>query len=275
MREENGTVHVSTSSVSLWKQCQRKWAWKYVYGLDEKVSVARRMGSAFSHLLDSYYSSAVPISESISSYYGELIEQSETQGVVDELQIEKDIVGRLAEGYTKQYPEPMVREVEFNLEVPTTGIEAKGFLDGVLESGPLVEDKLLNPRYWGQANVNALPLDEQVLQYFWARRMLGHSYKSLEYRVTCKPLLRRKVGESIGSFTSRIADDISVRGEFYFRSYAIPSSDKQIDLFEEDLIRSIEEQKVAKEKDSYGYNGKHCSDYGGCLFIDQCKELVR
>lgn len=272
--------YVSHSSISLFKQCQRKWAWRYIYNLDEGTTPARTMGKAWSHALDAEYSAAGQGINAIDTMYEAEMMSAHDQSAVDTLESQRTTLHALLTGYIRKYDmvenmQGWVRELEYNLPIPTVdGITSKGYIDGAHHTREiLVEDKLLTPMWWGQSSVEALDLDEQVTEYFWAMPWA----KTMEYRVTMKPGIKRRTmrqPESPGEFAKRVVDDINERPDFYFRDYLLTRTEQQIAEHEEDKIHTITQMLECVRLGVYPKTTRACSEYGGCPRINDCLSVA-
>ena len=179
----------------------------------------------------------------------------------------------VADAYMNHYAKPDLMELEFKLDVPGTDYWNHGFVDCVSFEGDtvrLIENKLLNPMFWSKNHVEALKLDEQAMSYAWAGSLLYPGKKIIvEYRVTKKTKLRKKVGDSLSEYIQRVSADYSSRPDHYFIAVPLEYSD--------DDIESIEENIIATTRDMLSgtggldvWNSRSCTDFGGCEFLKLC-----
>jgi hypothetical protein len=271
--------YISHSSTRLYKECERKWAWKYIHGLEGgKPSRGRIMGKMFGEGLEAHYNGHDGGWEShIESGYNDLVMGAGEQVEVDEYENQRAIVSSLVAGYVGVYPDKLQRELDFSVDIPSTDYTSNGFIDGVCyEGGYLVEDKLLVPQFWGDNNVKALALDDQVTGYHWAAWRDGIEILDTRYRVTLKPGVRRRQSrnpETNAEFRTRVQEDIESRPEHYFREYKLSRTISDLVEYEAEMVRVIEQMDESVSKDVYTQNSSNCAAYGGCEFLDTCLRL--
>lgn len=132
----------------------------------------------------------------------------------EEMDYEERTVIKLAGLYLNHY-EQHEREIELP-GMNLNGAKFEGYIDGRLDYTNLVEDKLKGQ--WTDNNAEALKTDDQVTTYI-AMYSLHTGIKpeelTLHYRVTRKPALRLKKGESYYDLGDRMEADIDKRPEHY------------------------------------------------------------
>ena len=132
---------VSASQIKTWKDCPRKWGFKYIDGLEDPPGKAAELGSAVHRDLE-WYLQAGSIDTSTDS-------------------------GRIAAAAKEVLPGPshrlqVEREIVFELE----GVTYRGFIDLIDPRGPTIYDHKTSsdPKKWGLTE-ETLPNDVQALIY--------------------------------------------------------------------------------------------------------------
>lgn len=266
----------SISKIRTFQSCPRKFWFNYRKGYREKsISIPRMQGILFGNILQEQYNGVVvdregnvvgdkdPFSEAY---------RSETNTYIrHKMYVAREVSKIMAEAYLlryKQIDEGVVRECGF--EVSINGNTFVGFIDGVKMGEYLVEDKLLNPRFFGGGPIKALALDGQVTAYLLAARDLGFGTDRLLFRTTFKPQLRQRVSERDDDFLQRIRDDVFANTSKYLRQYELFRDDIDFEDME-NLVSSIDRMISMMDNEAhYPANTSSCGEYGGCPFLGAC-----
>lgn len=223
------------------------------------------MGSAFSDALEAWDSSAVD--HTYAQFFDDDPDLMFTIGN------EVDIVRALATAYIDRYDRH-----EREWEIPEQMIGAcsfVGYIDGVVEPGVLVEDKLKG--MWTPADETALALDDQVTGYIAMYCMLtGHDPDDVTvlYRVTKKPGIKQRQGETPEAYISRLAGDLVTRPEFYFKEFELSRTLTEVSgwwSMTRKVAAQIEQQAGMDPDEAWPESFGACKRFGSlCDFWEIC-----
>ena len=230
------------------------------------------MGSAFSDALESWDTDAVDAW--YEQYFAKHPDARYSLGV------EAGITRVLASAYMDTYDK---HEREF--EVPQHMIGAcsfRGYIDGVLEPGKLVEDKFKT--MWTPTNETVLDTDDQVTGYVAMYSMMtGTDPKDITmmYRVTKKPGIkplqankRRAVAESEGEYLARLTALVASEPEKYFFEVEQSRSLEQVSGWwttTRKVARQIEHEMNMPPDEAWPENRSACLRFNSiCEFYNLC-----
>lgn len=257
---------ISHSAKQTFLRCPNEYYLKYVERLDGKETPKPlRMGSAFSVALEKWNAYEV------NNWYNEFYEKHPKLAML--LHVEQATTEIMAEAYMHVYKKHE-REIEIPEHVIGT-LPFRGYIDGLIEPGVLVEDKLKS--MWTQVDEDVLPLDDQVTGYIAMYSMMsGISPDDITmlYRVTKRPALRQRKTEEVGQFIERIRADVSGRPEHYFMEIPQRRSLKDIANWWEDTrktARMIEAESCLPVEDAWPKNHTSCKRFNSlCPFWKIC-----
>lgn len=284
----------TASSIKLFRQCPRKFYWKYLMRLVPKVgSAALSVGTAFHECLGRWYRSRKSSMEKITSQaVKSLIEDmKKNSAYFDEedaakMEAQVNTFEGMLGGYAKIYEGD--RHVwDFDRDI---GIERQflidfgpffyaGSIDGVFKE---------KKRFWGLEHKTAslitpeyiqrLALDTQIQGYQLALCMLiPDNVSGVVYNVTQKSKLRRKSNEPLSTFRDRvIADYTSQPGKYFYRE-RIQFTKPQLAEFCLNLMSThlqfvnICQSSFAQLPNVWYTNDSHCNAYFKmCEYHDLC-----
>lgn len=318
-----GTVgHMHTNQQVLTNTKRRDFLWcpRYFYHRHEQrlelvaKSRGRRRGTIFGDALQAardamaendlpgMYQAAHSV---IESAYADLVEDVNSQGEHDSLEVERAKIEVMVAAYISRYGLAARREVEFDLPLrnPFSGSPSRAFrrggkLDGLEVIGThrarIVEDKFVQQIQ--KAMIDRLPLDMQSSEYVDALADRGWDAE-VAFRHTRYPGVsptKEKIppaltpggkeskakyvpAETIAEFGARLEKDVGERPEHYF--------DEQIVLFPKQHLESyrkgrygvakmiLHARSLEREFDwemAYPQNPSRCAEYGGCAFLPLC-----
>ena len=257
--------YLSSSKISTWDACKRKFYWTYEEGIEAKGDrTPQVMGRGWSHVLEHG-------ADSLDAFYAPYVEAATTMKDVDDIAHQQAVIRVLHDAYRLKHPVMEQREVAFNIE--EDGFSTHGYMDGIL-GNVIVEDKLLNGMFFGDAAVRALALDLQTTHYIWAaKRHMGIDVSHLEYRVTIKPGIRRRTTrdpETANQFIDRLRSDVAARPDHYFRHYHLFRSDEELDDHFLELQETANTIEYTRSNQWWKKSRGQCGQYGGCQFLPLC-----
>jgi hypothetical protein len=269
--------YVSHSSIQLFLSCEEAWANRYLYGIDDPASSrGRDEGTAWSTVLEHgpttrldpqgqvCYDAGHPLYKALESFTN-----TYTKEYLDNL---VDICNVYIEVYRELYKEgeETQREVEFILPISST-LDAKGYLDA-LDSFGIIEDKFLLGNFIYKDIPKYMTVSSQQTMYLWAAREMGWP-RSLSHRITVKPTINRRLvqnPETRDQYRERLEGVLRADTAKYFRSYDVERTDQQLDNWHELMTNVIRRMHVVAAEQKPIPNHGHCTQYGGCVWMDRC-----
>lgn len=268
----NDRGHMSHSSISMQLSCLRKWGWAY----DEKLELISKprplgMGSAFHK--------AIELGDPVAGV-ALLDRPTVDQEDFDRVLMDKAIVTGAAKLYLDTYgTKGLERELEYRVRLrsPYTGAYSRtfdllGFADGVIDHGSYLE--LIEMKFVGRVDpvtVKRVKLDRQVsLECYALWRVTGKPVRVIRYRWTKKPSIKQKQKETVSEYCERVIEDYAQRPDFYAIEEKTFRSDDDLLLIEAELWDWAEQLRDAKRRNVFARNTSHCTDFGGCPYIDLC-----
>jgi hypothetical protein len=282
--EDTGRGHLSHSSLSTLLACQQRAYWHYEQRMRPAVTkTSLALGRAFAEALevgDPDHAYHVVTSEAEA-------ERAAANGspwivVPDEQDVEvgAQIAREAARCYLNQYgTHDGTRELELRARIRNPAENGRyslthdlvGRVDSVdLDAGLLIEDKLV-----GQVDrkrlAQRLRLDRQVsIGCYLIWRTTGVEIERVDYRVTLKPAIRLRKGETHDEYLVRIAAEYATRPEHYLISEPVTRSTDDYLRLEQELWRWAETVRDARRDGVWPRNTGACMDFGGCQFLALC-----
>lgn len=205
-----GIKRLSISSIKCFKACRREYELKYIEGLEPVEK---------------------PDALQVGSNYHEKLEQLNHTGEFDRSDFSKE--SAMATAYQKYiYPQFKVFDAEkwYEKEIQNSGISLVGRVDGITDSGELVEHKSTGQEITEQYEYN-LQWDEQILAYMWLT-----GAREIWYTVCRKPTIRQKKDESDEEFFNRMVEWYDTDTESKIRLLKLTRTDAEVEQFEKDLV---------------------------------------
>lgn len=278
---EDGHESLSHSRRTTFRRCRRLYWYQYEAGIQLKeLAAPLRMGGIYSDGLEH----ADP--EVVSAAYNLLIAEALDNGnpyLADTYLDELAVVKPMVQTYISHVMIPDAkREIEF-VGITSFGFQDNGRLDGLRVPEPvdvidIIENKL--KARFGRAEIEALPLDDQLTSYFNAVQMMfGVAADAMKgrYEVAKKPGLRQTQKETRPAFRARVTADILSRPEFYHVVVEdITRTQAQIDEWKILFTRMTEDITDERDRAANGdpsawpKNPDSCADYGGCPYAQIC-----
>jgi hypothetical protein len=274
---DTGREHLSHSSISTLLNCEQRYGFERVHHL-ELITAPKPldMGRAFQRAIE--HGRAADAADELARSRRASMSQHEHDAVL----IDMAIVRCAAQAYLARWPTTLdgIREYEYRVRLrnPHTGrysntFDLLGYADELRDLGDsweLTENKLVGQI--GEQNIRRLPLDRQLaLSCYGVWRATGKPVSDVRYRLTRKPSIKKKQGESTEQFIARLAHDYEVRrDDFYTHEEHLFRSTEDLVQIEAELWRWAEQLRAARRERVWARNSSHCHDYGGCPFIPLC-----
>lgn len=282
--QDTGRSHLSHSGLSTLLACQQRWHWHYEER--QRPAMTKRslaVGSGFAHALESGepdegYRYVVSEAER---------ERAEADGSPwislpseEEVEIGAQVAREAARCYLARYgTHGETREMKLRARIRNPAENGRyslthdllGRVDSVdLDRRLLIEDKLLQ-KADRKHLAQRLRLDRQVsIECYLIWRTTGVEIEDIEYRVTVKPAIRRRQGESHDEYLVRIAYEYATRPDHYLISEPVKRTRDDYLRLEQELWRWAETVRDARRDGVWPRNTAACLDYGGCQFLALC-----
>lgn len=258
----------TSSSLKLFRRCKRKFYWKYIHRLvTKRQSSSLVVGTAFHNALADWYSNPKTTMEKVAERHAEKLKQQIQdnlhffdQDEADKAQQQLDTLVGMLTGYGIEYGKDRKAWVieksgiETKFDVDCGSYRFQGKIDGCFARKVagykghrpfLIEHKTASRI--GESYIDRLPMDTQCRAYmFGAKHGLGVRAHDVLYDVVAKSKLRRKSGESLRHFSTRVRDDYLARPGHYFWREALPFSDDDIESFRFELHQANRELELIK-----------------------------
>jgi PD-(D/E)XK nuclease superfamily len=282
--ENTGRDHLSHSGLSTLLGCQQRWFWHYEQRMRPAVTkTSLALGRAFAEALDAgdpdhaYHVVTADAEREREAAAGSpwvLLPAAE------DVEVGAQIAREAARCYLGHYgTHDGTRELEMRARIRNPAERGRyslshdllGRVDAAdLENAVMVEDKLV-----GQVNratlASRLRLDRQVsIGCYLIWRTTGVEVREVQYRVTVKPAIRRRQGESHDDYLVRIAHEYATRPEHYMVCEPVTRTTEDYLRLEQELWRWAETVRDARRDGVWPRNTGACMDFGGCQFLALC-----
>lgn len=282
--QDTGRDHLSHSGLSTLLSCEQRWYWHYEQRLDPAVRpVSLSTGGAFAEAIaagDPDHAWALIMREHADA---ETVNAGNPWVSVpsrQDAEITAQTAREAARAYITRYGAHETREHEMRTRIrnPRTGAGSRTFdllcrVDGLdLDTRTLIEDKLVAqiPRKEGEMD-RRLRVDRQVSIGCYATwRTTGVEIETVKYRMTLKPAIRRRQGESHDGYLVRIAAEYATRPDHYLAEFECHRTSDDFLRLELELWRWSEQLRSARADGVFPRNTGACIDYGGCRFLPLC-----
>lgn len=269
-------MKISVSSLSTIRNCPMKYKWSYIDGYKPfKKSNALTLGSVLHSAFAMHYNNFS--NEEVVKYIKDTMDQEIAKSSPEEAE---DLVTAkyTTLGMFIYYPKDLsyfkniIPEKEFIVEL-FPGTQFSGFVDGLVvdEKNRLWVRELKTTSMSFQQFEKRSKTTVQGTGYIWAMQKLGFPVVGIMYDFIKKPLLRKGVKDDVHSFGYRIMDDYKTRPENYFKRHFSYRNKEELDLFEEDLIKSAKEMNYRRETNDWCRNQDQCWNYNSeCPYLKIC-----
>lgn len=167
-------------------------------------------------------------------------------------------------------------EEAFSLRIPgVKGMRFCGKIDAIVTVADgrtaLLETKTAGDSIDGDSDYwDRVMVDQQVTGYCWAASQIGVPVATVLYDVIRKPTIRVKQTEDVASYCQRLEEDIASRPEFYYQRREIPRSQRDLDVFEAELVHTARDMRDARKMKRWYRNTSACTQFGRCEYLDIC-----
>ena len=253
-----------------------KYKWHYIDGYTPyKKSHHITLGSAIHSAFDMYYnnfSDAAVMAYAKNQINEEISKASPTEA--EDLTLVKYIMV----GMWANFPKDLWTfakidpELKFRINL-IDDIWFVGRIDGLVEdeSGKLWVRELKTTSMSFEQFERRSRTTSQGTGYVWAMRKLGYPVVGMMYDFIKKPLLRKKVQDNVDSFGLRIVEDYKSRPEFYFKRHFSYRNEEELELFEQDLIKTALEIKQRSKENNWCRNQDQCWNFNAeCPYLKIC-----
>lgn len=231
---------VSISRINDFIACRRKYYFKHIEKLRE-------------------FDEPLPLVEGKS--YHQKLEQIYKTGTFDTT---GDRTDAMAMAYAKYlYPYVKIEKVEKKFEMPLGKHTLRGYIDGVSNSGAVVEHKTTSSKADGNFFYNL----------FWSNQayayLLATETNEIVYTAIQKPTIRQKMNESIEEYIDRCVEWYDVDTDCKIKSESVLFTQDDIDNKKQELISIADEME--REDACLYRNPMHCTNWGrNCEYESIC-----
>lgn len=277
---ETGREALSHTRLGSLLACPQRYFWRYEKGLEPAVKrVALEMGSAFAHALE--VNDPFAGSDMVLARWADAVDENAGNPWIvlpseEDAEVTATTVRAAARAYLDHFGHADVqREVTMRarLRNPETGAYSKTF-DVQARIDGLAGDRLIEDKFVGRVDPvteRRLLLDRQVtIGTYLIWRTTGELIRDVSYRMTKKPSIRRKQGESHNEFLHRLERDYAERPDFYLQEFTLTRGPDDFLRLEAELWDWAESIRRHRRASVFPRNTAACSDFGGCEFIDAC-----
>jgi len=282
----------TVSSLKLFRNCKRKFYWKYILGLKpRKLSSSLYIGSFVHRILADWYTLKNTSMENILDEHlpkiekdieGKIWDQDELDKIVIALETLNGIFRAYEQVYKQDRKKLQIVHVEKKLEFIENNFSLAGKIDLIVKSNKFfnVWDHKTSS-FIDSSYLNRLPLDTQLRGYAYLAYKNKMPVNEVTYNCIKKCALRRKSGESREDFCDRIAKDYIKRSRIYFHREKVVISMEDLRSFEYELLQTndeflrIFESGGVLEPRNWGINCSHCSAFfRDCEYLTLCTQGV-
>lgn len=283
--ETTGRSHLSHTGLTTLLRCEQQWYWHYERRLEPAVTATPlQLGRAFAHALatgDPLDGGRLVMEDAQAQAQRAAASPWVTAPDDEQTEIGAQIVTCAATAYLDLYGHSERREVEMRARIRNPAVGGRysltydllGRVDGLdLDAATLIEDKLTGSVQRGLL-AQRLRLDRQVsIGCYLVWRTTGVEIRDVRYRVTLKPAIRRRQGDSHADYLGRIAAEYETRPDHYLiEEVAHRDRDDYLRL-ECELWRWAEQVRAARRDGVFPRNTDACHGYGGCRFLPLCAD---
>jgi len=274
---------LSYSQIKTWKQCRKKWHYKYMEGLEPIQRIQKvEIGKYGHHLLEAYYKGA-DLEQVSQEYWDEKTKdmfQEEEEPFIEVREQSEDLVKRYINNYGRENEwEIQAVEEKFKVNIPThKGNLSRNYLRGILDL--IVQDEtgelwLVDHKFTSidlDKYEDGLVLDEQANYYLWALRELlqvdgiaGIIFNLVKTKAPTIPKVLKAGGLSK-------AKNIDTDYDTYVKAI----KDNNLDAEDyRDILEHIKEVDKKFFKRHYVYRTKHEVDLIGKELYSICQDIRR
>lgn len=229
-------IHLSTSKVRLFKECRKKYFFKYVQQIEQPKTEALLTGTNYH--------------ESISNM---LLKKEYNKSYLTEA-FNKYILPNL----------PEIKETEIKFEIKLAyGVRFIGVIDAMSKNDEIIEHKTTSKAI-DEKYIHDLNWDEQVTSYLMAKSLKdGILYNKVIYTAIQKPTIRLKQNETQEEYLQRCYDWYSEEKAKTFKVYR---NQNEIQSWQDELIFLAKEIKQCK---NFYRNPNACYNYK-CEYSGYC-----
>lgn len=278
--EDTGREALSHTRLGVLLSCAQKFKWRYEENLEPAVKrAALAMGGAFA--------TALEVGDPQAGFAAIMEQHADLETthagnpwvVVpsdEDAQVDATIVLAASGAYLAHYGHADVeREVTMRsrLRNPETGAWSQTF-DVQARIDGLCGDRLIEDKFVGRVDTvteRRLKLDRQVTLGCYLRwRTTGETIREVSYRMTKKPAIKRRQGESHNEYLHRLVRDYQERPDFYLHEFPLTRTEDDFLRLEAELWAWAEQIRQARVRGVFPRNTGACSEFGGCEYLSLC-----
>jgi hypothetical protein len=263
-------IELSASRLSVFKGCPWKYKLKYIDKLDPIQHTGKEIsvGSVVHDAFYLHYNGVSPddIKSFICKSFDEQISKSE---LVDH---EDYTIARwIALGMYVHYPwvnddfATVLAEESFKVRVRKKyGVRLIGYIDRIVEqNGSIMIGETKTTGMSQEMFEQRCQVAEQASAYIYGARAKGIPAVGVMYDIIKRPQLRKRVNETADDFGQRIFVDYAdkEKKKMYFARHYTYRNEEQLRLFEEDIIKTVDELRWRTKHNAWYRNTDDCFNY--------------
>jgi len=278
---------LTNSARSEFLKCRKKFEWNYLRRLSTRhPNIPFLVGGLFHDGLEAMYKTGIFKIKERRLIVEKAVEKACSESSLTAAQSDKiwkqtALVMGMLRGYAERYLKEDLKkwkvvalEHSFKFKLPR-GWTAMGKKDMIVETrGKRKRLILVEHKTAGRLDANyiaKLPLDAQIQHYALAeKKRTGKAPDEVVYNITKKSQLRQRGNETFKAYCQRIEDEYVNNPSAYFYREHLTISEKDLERYEEELLRfTLEIDRAIKE--GYFYrNTNECTNMGICPYMPLC-----
>lgn len=278
---------LTNSARSEFLKCRKKFEWNYLRRLSTRMpNIPFLVGGLFHNGLECMYGTGTFNEEQTKKIVHAAVEKACNESSITAQQSDKiwkqsALIMGMLKGYAARYlKEDLAKwrivslEHTFQFKLPRGWI-ATGKKDMIVETkGKRKRLILVEHKTAGRLDANyitKLPLDAQIQHYALAeKKRTGKAPDEVVYNIAKKSQLRQRGNETFRDYCTRIEAEYVKNPSAYFYREVLTVSAKDLERYEEELLRfTLEIDRAIKE--GYFYrNTNECTAMGVCPYMNLC-----
>ena len=233
---------LSASQVSMYQECPRKWAWKYIAKLKEPTSISMELGNRVHDILEGWLTTG-DLPDLFETF---VIPADEKKGT----EARTVYPGQIAQAGLHLLPPPGTGELEKRITFEVDGVSWVGIVDGWYPHIPLLLDHKTTGDFKWMAEKDLETDVQSNLYAYWAMQETGLEEFPLRwvyYRTSGKPEAKPLEHKALANNVKKVVDRCTEDGKVMLRIYE----------------SGVDPRELPPNVDM-------CERYGGCPYTKHC-----
>ena len=269
---------VTQSLLSMFMCCPQRTR-MYLEGWRQRTTSDGLVMGTLTHKIREYYlemkfnKDTNPFPELLVNQGEKFLKKGSKRGLTEKELMNIHVAAALVYGFFVAYPPKGAITSEVGFDVDAFGIRLRGKRDGLrtVKKGLWIEEFKTTQQVTEDMDT-ALNLDFQIQFYLAATTLeIGKKPSGVIYDIARKPSIRQKQTETSKDYYLRLLQDTEARPEFYFLSFEVKYTTKQIARFIEELeVWLCKYRKWCNEGFPPIRNYTQCRGCFQCDYADYC-----